>query len=588
MWLVSGVLVIVFASYVMLPFGLSRYIPLLAAQHGIRLDMEGAQVDPLRAGLLFSGVRIGIGGGSSIQWSSIEVRVDLAALLSGRLSLDSLRSSDAKLLAGESLAGGAYAIPMMVSAALSEKVDIGELLVERVELVAISETIERPIMIDRLRIASLEDAFRPEGAAVQAGVSIGEGRTTLHGQLALDAAHWAFDTEVRAHGVPLDGFPVLDGLDGALRGRLDGSGPVRLVYSPATGAFSVTTGGRWSIDALEIALPNAVISEVRADWDGTAFMAFTGEAMEKFGFDAELRLQALDVDVGDAFQVEAAELATHLSVSGSSPEARFSDKGSAFGAIDAESGNVVPQATLTFGDGLRMAIDRLESDALTVTLPAGRSIGVEQLGIEGIGADPGTNAVSVAAAAAERVEWQGFATAQRSGTAARLAVQGVERRADGELRFALASAEAIDGGGEVPDSRLRGVTLDSATFRPAGGVAIGGLRVSDVRFAGEAATVVLEGVSVDGFERDAGGAVGFASGHVRSMTLDTVDGRRRRVNGWSLAEVEVAASALPGGKQGTATLHDETDASGFDSGGLVIRGIVNTALGAVGALLQSG
>lgn len=588
MWLVSGVLVIVFASYVMLPFGLSRYIPLLAAQHGIRLDMEGARVDPLRAGLLFSGVRIGTGGGSSIQWSSIEARVDLAALLSGRLSLDSLRSSDAKLLAGGSLAGGIHAIPMMVSAVLPEKVDIGELLVERVELVAVSETIGRPVMIDRLRIASLEDAFRPEGTAVQAGVSIGEGRTTLRGQLALDATDWAFDTEVRAYGVSLDGFPVLDGFDGALRGRLDGSGPVRLVYSPATGAFRVTSGGRWSIDALEIALPNAVISEVRADWDGTAFMAFTGDAVESFGFDAELRLQALDVDAGDAFQVEAAELATRLSVEGSSPEVRFGGKGSAFGAIDAESGNVVSQATLTFDDGFRMAIDRLESDAFTVTLPAGRSIGVEQLGIEGIGADSGANAVSVAAATAERVEWQGFATARRSGTAARLAVQGVERRADGELRFALASAESIDGGGGAPDPRLRGVTLDSATFRPAGGVAIGGLRVSDARFAGEAATVVLEGVSVDGFERDAGGAVGFASGHVRSMTLDTVDGRRRRVSGWSLAEAEVAASALPGGKQGTATPYDEIDASGFDSGGLVVWGIVNTALGAVGALLQSG
>lgn len=707
MWLVSGVLVIVFASYVMLPFGLSRYIPQLAAQHGIRLDVEGVRVEPFRAGLLLSGVRTRTAGGSSIEWSSIEARVDLAALLSGRLALDSLRLSDAKLLAGEPRAGEADAVPV-ASAAPPEKMGIGDLLVERIELVAISETLGRPVMIDWLRVASIEDAFQPEGAAVQAGVSIGEGHTTLHGRLALNATDWAFDTEARAYDVSLDGFPVLDGFGGALRGRLDGSGPVRLVYSPAAGAFSVTIGGRWAIDGLEIALPDAVISEVRADWDGAAFMAFTEDAMERFGFDAELRLQALDVDAGDAFGVEAAELAlqvaasqaleTRLSVVGSSPKVRFSGNGGAFGVIDAESRNVVSQATFTFDDGFEAVIDRLESDVLTVTLPAGRSIGVERLGIEDVGADSGADAVSVAAATAERLEWQGFATAQGSGTAARLAVQGFERRADGEFRFALASAEAIDGGGGGPDPRLRGVTLDSGTFPPAGGVAIGGLRVSDVRFAGGGATVALERLSVDRFERDAGGAVSLASGHIRSidhlsteeqratkgsgfdfsgvavsgqaweaerirfgrvdvatgdtsyaldrlalvdvmaegergsarvahlgglehgfdgnrivfeeliaespqwqegegraqtveaasLTLDTVDGRRRRVNGWILAEAEAAAPALPEEKQGTAASPDKIDASDFNLGGLVVRGIANTVRGTAGALLQSG
>ena len=705
MWLVSGVLAIVFASYVMLPFGLLRYIPQLAAQHGIRLDVEEVRVEPFRAGLLLSGVRTRTAGGSSIEWSSIEAQVDLAALLSGRLMLDSLRLSDAKLLAGEPRAGEADAVPV-TSVAPSERMGVGDLLVERVELVTISRMLGRPVMIDWLRIASLEDAFRPEGAAVQAGVSIGEGRSTLHGQLALNATDWAFDTEVRAYDVSLAGLPVLDRFDGALRGRLDGSGPVRLVYSPATGAFSVTTGGRWAIEGLEIELPNAVISEARADWDGAAFMAFTGDALERFGFDAKLRLHALDIDAGDAFEVEAAELAlrvaasqalaTRLSIAGSSPEIRFSGKGSALEAIDAESRNVVSQATLTFDGGLGVAIDRLESDVLTVTLPSGRSIDVERLGVEGFGADSNTNAVSVAAATAERIEWQGFATAQRSGTAARLAVQGFDRRADGEIRLVLASAEAIDGRGGTSDPRLRDVMLDSATFSPAGDVAIGGVRVSDARFAGEAATVGLERLSAVGFERDTGGAVRFASGHIRSidhmrkeeqrttrgsgfdfygvaasgqeweakrirlghvdidmgnasyaldrlalvdvtgegehgsarvarlggfehgfdgnrvvfeeliaespewqegegraktveavsLTLDTGDGRRRRVNGWSLAEA--AASALPEEKQGTAMPHDEIDASDFNFGGLVVRGIANTVRGTAGVLLQSG
>lgn len=705
MWLVSGVLAIVFASYVMLPFGLLRYIPQLAAQHGIRLDVEEVRVEPFRAGLLLSEVRTRTAGGSSIEWSSIEAQVDLAALLSGRLVLDSLRLSDARLLAGEPRAGEADATPV-TSVAPPEQMGVGDLLVERVELVAISRMLGRPVMIDWLRIASLDDAFRPEGAAVQAGVSIGEGRSTLHGQLALNATDWAFDTEVRAYDVSLDGFPVLDGLDGALRGRLDGSGPVRLVYSPATGAFSVTTGGRWAIEGLKIELPNAVISEARADWDGAAFMAFTGDAMERFGFDAELRLHALEIDAGDAFEVEAAELAlrvaasqalaTRLSIAGSSPEIRFSGKGSASEAIDAESRNVVSQATLTFDDGLGVEIDRLESDVLTVTLPSGRSIDVEQIGTEGIGVDSGTNAVFVSSATAERVGWQGFASARRSGTAARLAVQGFERRADGELRFAFASAEAVDGGGGASDPRLRDVTLDSATVSPAGDVAIGGVRVSDARFAGEAGTVGLERLSVVGFERDTGGAVRFASGHIRSLdhlstreqrttkgsgfdfsgvavsgqaweakrirfghvdagtgdasytldrlvlvdvtgegehgsarvahlgglehgfdgnrvvfeeliaespqwqagegraktveaaslTLDTGEGRRRRVNGWSLAEA--AASALPEERQGTATPHDGIDVSGFNFGGLVVRGIANTVRGTAGALLQSG
>ena len=711
-WLVSGVLVIVFASYVALPLGLSLYIPQLAAQHGVRLDVEKVRVEPFRARLLLSGVRIGASGGSSIEWSSIEARVDLAALLSGRLALGSLRLSDAKLLAGEPWAGGAGAIPAIPVAPL-EKMSVGDLVVEKVEFVTMSETLGRPVTMDWLRVASLEDAFRPEGAAVQAGVSIGEGRSTLHGRLALNAADWALDAEIRANDVSLDGFPVPGRFDGALRGKLDGSGPVRLVYSPATGAFSATTGGRWAIEGLKIELPDAVISEARADWDGAAFMVFTEDAVETLGIDAELRLRALDIDAGDAFRVEAAELAlrvvasqtsaTHLSVAGSSPEVRFSGKGSAFEAIDAEATNVVSHAMLTFGNGLAgVEVDRLASDVLTAKFPAGRSIDVERLGIEGIGVDSSTDAVSVAAATAERVKWQGFATAQSSGTAARLAVQGFERRADGEFRFALASAEAIDGRGETPEPWVRGVTLDSATVSPAGVVVIGGVRVSDARFASAAGTVFLEHLSVDGFERDAGGAVSFASGHIRSidhthtearrttrgsgfelsgvavsgqvweaerirfghvdvdtgnasyalhqlalddvtgeeghgsarvarlgglehgfggnrivfeelvaaspewregegrakaveaasLTLDTVDGHRWRSNGWSLTGAETASLTLPEDKQGTVKLkvplRDKIDASDFNFGGLVIRGIANTAQGTAEALLKSG
>ena len=607
-WLGSGVLIVVLSSYVALPLVLSSYVPQLAAQHGLRLHVEQVRVEPLEARVLLSGVRTETAGGLPSEWSGIEARVDLAALLSGRLALGSLRLSGAKLFAGEPWTGGeAGAIPA-VSAALLEKVSVGELVVDGAELVTISETLGHPVTIDRLRVESLDDALRPQGATVQADVSIGEGRSTFHGRLAVNAADWTLDTEIGASDVPLDGFPAPGGLDGALRGRLDGSGPLRFVYSPATGAFGLTTGGRWAIEGLKIELPDAVVSETRAEWDGAAFMAFTGDAVvETLGIDAELRLQALDVDAGDTLRVEAAALALRvaasqtpgarrLSVEGSSPEVRFSGKGSPFEAIDVEARNVASRATLTFGgglgvEGLGVEIDRLASGALTAKLPAGRSIDVERLVIQGFATGPDADVVSVAAATAERVEWQGFATAQGHGTAARVAVQELERHTGGELRFALARIGHVDvetGGTSYTLQRL--ALVDATDDEGRGGARIARIGAFEHRFGGN--RIVFEELVAASPAWREGGESSEAI-EAASLTLDTADGRRWRSEGWSLGGAGTAAvPALPEEGQEAFTFeappHGEAGAPGYDFGGLVIRGIANTVRETAGALPKAG
>ena len=604
-WLASGALIVVLSSYVALPLALSSYVPQLAAQHGLRLHVEQVRIEPLEARILFSGVRAETAGGLPSEWSGIEAQVDLAALLSGRIALGSLRLSGAKLFAGEPWTGEAGAIPA-VPTALLEKVSVGELVVDGAELVTISETLGHPVRIDRLRVESLDDALRPQGAAVQADVSIGEGRSTFHGRLAVNAADWTLDTGIKASDVPLDGFPAPGGLDGALRGRLDGSGPLRFVYSPATGAFGLTTGGRWAIEGLKIELPDAVVSETRAEWDGAAFMAFTGDAVvETLGIDAELRLQALDVDAGDTLRVEAAALALRvaasqtpgarrLSVEGSSPEVRFSgkfsSKGSPFEAIDVEARNVASRATLTFGGGLGVEIDRLASGALTAKLPAGRSIDVERLVIEGLATESDADVVSVAAATAERVEWQGFATAQGHGTAARVAVQELERHAGGELRFALARIGHVDvetGGTSYTLQRL--ALVDATDDEGRGGARIARIGAFEHRFGGNR-IVFEELVAASPAWRE--GEESSEAIEAASLTLDTADGRRWRSEGWSLGGAETAAPALPEEGQEAFTFEapprGEAGAPGYDFGGLVIRGIANTVRETAGALPKAG
>ena len=605
-WLASGALIVVLSSYVALPLALSSYVPQLAAQHGLRLHVEQVRIEPLEARILFSGVRAETAGGLPSEWSGIEAQVDLAALLSGRIALGSLRLSGAKLFAGEPWTGEAGAIPA-VPAALLEKVSVGELVVDGAELVTISETLGHPVRIDRLRVESLDDALRPQGATVQADVSIGEGRSTFHGRLAVNAADWTLDTGIKASDVPLDGFSAPGGLDGALRGRLDGSGPLRFVYSPATGAFGLTTGGRWAIEGLKIELPDAVVSETRAEWDGAAFMAFTGDAVvETLGIDAELRLQALDIDAGDTLRVEAAALALRvaasqtpgarrLSVEGSSPEVRFSgkfsSKGSPFEAIDVEARNVASRATLTFGGGLGVEIDRLASGALTAKLPAGRSIDVERLVIEGIATGSDTDVVSVAAATAERVEWQGFATAQGHGTAARVAVQELERHAGGELRFALARIGHVDvetGGASYTLQRL--ALVDATDDEGRGGARIARIGAFEHRFGGNR-IVFEELVAASPAWRE--GEESSEAIEAASLTLDTADGRRWRSEGWSLGGAGTAAvPALPEEGQEAFTfeapLRGEAGAPGYDFGGLVIRGIANTVRETAGALPKAG
>ena len=101
MWLVSGVLFIAFASYVALPLGLAWYMPQFAARYGVHLHVERARVEPFKSTVRLYGVGVATSGQSSIRWSSVAARVDLAELLSGRLVLDDFRLREAKLHVGD-------------------------------------------------------------------------------------------------------------------------------------------------------------------------------------------------------------------------------------------------------------------------------------------------------------------------------------------------------------------------------------------------------------------------------------------------------------------------------------------------------
>ena len=572
-WLVSGALVIIFISYVALPFGLSEYIQRLAAQHGLQLDARRVWIEPFESRLRLSDVRLGTTGGLSVEWSEVEAGVDLAALLSGRLVFDRFRLSEAKLHAGEPREGESGAMAAM-PAGPPEGVSVGEFIVDGVELATVSETLGRPVVIEWLRVASLDDAFRPEGAAVRADVSIGEGRATLRGQIALDAAGWTFDAEASASGILLDGFPALYGLDGSWRGRFDGSGPVRLVYRPETDAFSASTGGRWAVEGLEIELSDAVISEARADWDGDAFMEFSGDVLEAISVEAEVSLHALGVDVADAFRFEAAQSAlkvdvsrtdaaheARLSITGNSPSVRFSGKGPAF---EAEATDLVSRVVLTLADDPEIEVVRLESDTFTAKLPGGRSIRVERPHFGRAAVEPRTNAVSVAAAAAERVEWQGFTTSWSTGTVTRLAVQELERRGDGGLGFAFASAAGITGAdGEGLELWLRDVTLDSAALSPAGAAVIDGVQVSDVRLWNEARMAALERLSSGGVERGGDGTVSIASGHARSTDHAIEERWTASGSGFVLAGATVSGQGWEARNARFARLDVETDDASY-------------------------
>ena len=549
-WLVSGPLVIAFASYVALPFGLASYIPHLAAQYGVRLDVARVQVEPFRSMLRLSGVRVATSGDSSIEWSNIETRIDLAELLSGRLVLDGFRLSEAKLHASDPRVDMIGVLPEM-PAALPEEISVGELSIDSVELATISEALGRPVTIDWLRISSLDEMFRSGGTKVEADLSIGEGRSRLEGRLNFDDTGWILDAEIGANDISLDGLPALFGADGTWRGRLDGSGPVRLVYSPANGAFSATTGGRWAIDELGFGLEQVAISGARADWDGAAFIAFSGDAVDMLSANGEVGLRELQVDIVDVLEVEATELLLHVDVSqapeahlwvdGDIPVVRLNGKGGAFEAVGAEAIQLVSQVALTFSDDVEIEVDRLKSNALTVQLPADRSIAMEQIELDRVVVESVTHVVSAAAGTAERVDWRGFTAPGSTGTATRLAMQRIERRGNGALRLAIASAEAMEDRNGGSNLRLRDVMLDSTTFSPDGTLAVGGARILDAWLASETSTLVLERLSLDGVERDEVGAVSIASG--RADVVDHTHMGWRAIVG---TEFELAGGKVSG------------------------------------------
>ena len=552
MWLVSGALLIAFASYVALPLGLAWYLPQYAAQHGIRLDVGRVRVEPFSSRLSLSGVRVATSGDTSIEWSNVETRVDLAALAAGRLVLERFRLSEAKLHAGDSVMNGIGVLQEM-PVVLPEEVSVGELVIEDIELTTVSEMLGHPASADWVRISSLDGVFRPEGAEVEADLSIGEGRSRLHGRLNLDDTGWILNaSEFAANDVPLDGLPTLLGADGSWRGRLDGTGPVRLVYSPVNGAFSATTGGRWAIEALELGLAHVAISVARADWNGAAFITFSGDALDTLSVDGQVGLREFRMDVADTLDVEAAELTlkvdasqaaeTRLLVEGHIPAARFHGKGGVFEAVDAQATQIVSHVALTIANGLGIEVERLKSSALNVKMSDDRSVGVAQFELERIVFESGSNVVSAAAGTVERVDWSGFTNPKSSGAATRLAIERIERQRNGAIQLGLSSAESVEDRNIDSVLRLRDMTLDSTTFSPDGAMAVGGASIADTWFASDTSTLILERVSLGGVERDTDGTVGIASGEAR--VVDHAYTGRQTIVG---TDFEIADGTVSGG-----------------------------------------
>ena len=608
----SGALLVAFASYVALPLGLAWYIPRLAAQYGVRLDVERVRVEPFSSRLALHKVRVATSGDSWMEWSTIATRVDLAQLASGRIVLDDFHLSEAKLHARDPLADTTGVLPEAPDA-MPANLSVGELVIDGVELATVSEALGRPVAVDRLRVSSLDEVFRPEGAQVEADLSIGAGRSRLRGRLGFDETGWILNAaEVVANDVPLDGLPALLGAGGSWRGRLAGSGPVRLVYSPANGAFSATTGGLWAIDGPELGLARVAVSAARADWNGAAFMTFSGGAVDALGVDGEVGLHELRVDVADVLEVEAPELTLHvdasqgartrLSVEGHVPAARLHGKGGALAAVGAQATNLVSQVALTFADDVGVELDWLKSSALSVTLPEERVVDVARIELDRVVIESSAGLVSAAAGTVERVDWRGLTGPGGAGSANRLAMRRIERHANGEVRLALASAEAVEDRNGDTVARLRDPALDSTTLSPGGAVTVGRARIADVWLANDTGTLILEQLAVDALERDAGGAVRIASARAgvvdhtlageRAVVGKAFEVARGTVSGraWEAKSVRIGELEVETGDAGYA-LRDLALADAAGEGARVLAGAarlgrLELGIGAVRAVVE--
>lgn len=532
-WLIGGLLSIVFASYVALPIGLSWYLPDLAQRYGLQLAVQKVRVAPFDSRLRLLGVRIDTPGGTTTEWASFETRIDFEALLAGRVVLGEIRMSEATVHPAESSQGAAVTDMPARPAALADELDVGEFTIENVALAEFSDLLGRPVAVERLRLESLADLFRPEGTAVQAELSIGAGSTRVDGRVTSGAAGWILDAAVSVESVPLDGFSALFDVDGRLRGTLDGSGPVRVVHSPATDAFSATTGGRWKVDGLEADLPDAFTLRAQVDGEGSAFIVLLGDVVDTLSVDATLRVRGLEVEAANAFEAEAADvtlriaasqaLSTRVSVEGTSPEVRVRG---ASGAFDAKAGQVTAQLALSVANGAEVEVDRLESGTLAVRLHHGGAIAVSRMELEGLFFDPVRNVLSAATATARRTDWQDFAASQGSGTATGITVRGIERNEGGILRLAQISAETVDAMDSVPALRMSDVVVESAEIAPSGKLTLGRLRASDSWLSNRESTLVLERVSLDGIEwGSGGGAVSVTAGRADVVDHTTAAGR---------------------------------------------------------------
>ena len=271
---------------------------------------------------------------------------------------------------------------------------------------------------------------------------------------------------------------------------------MRLVHAPDDGAFSATIGGRWAVDGPELALAGALISGTRADWDGTVFITFSGDAVGALGVDAEAGARGVRVDVGDVLAVETPELVlrieasqapgARLSVEGRSPTVRASgSRGGAFEALEAEATNVVSRVALALAGGGGVEIDRLLSDALSAKLPDGRTIDTERIVLAGGAVESGMTTFD--SVEAHEVAVAGGADEGRL-RADRLAARGARIDPSGAMVFTSAEADGIT----LDDARGR-ASASSAHALRAGPLAVRGseVEIGALRLSGLESTIGL-------------------------------------------------------------------------------------------------
>ena len=309
-WCAGAVLVLVVAAVVATPWILRAAVPEAFARLGMQASVIGGSLSVLRREVTLEGFTLGAPDAPALSLGELGVGFGLRALIEGRIKLRHLRVKDVSINAQRLLGLQKLRDTTSMSRPRSLPVELDELELEDIRLLALAERIGHDVRIGRLAVSNLSALLADKDSAdkkpnVDLQGTIGDGSVNLQLEIGLDEGKLRAAGKYRIDKMPLRGWARLGSQkdDPLSEGVVSGRGDIRTSYAFDARNLDVILDGRVSLEGLGVNIEPLVAERGDASWQGRLVIQWSPDmAAPNLRGDGSLEVETLRVALARSSQ----------------------------------------------------------------------------------------------------------------------------------------------------------------------------------------------------------------------------------------------------------------------------------------------